>query len=112
MNIDKLMVDIQKVKPGRYDCGARDLLSVCEASGRDSFNAASNCFKFGFLQGQKAARAEARREKKQLAERDTSGWYGYLSRWLERNIDNERLLNLVGVFARKLEEKKREEALK
>ena len=103
MNIDKLMADIQKVKPGRYDCGALDLLSVCEISGRDSFNAASNCFKFGFLQGQKAARAEARREKEQLAEQDTSGWYDYLSRWLERNRGNERLLGLVGRFARSLD---------
>lgn len=106
MNIDKLMADIQRVKPGRYDCAFSDISAVYNASG-GGMEAAANCFNYGFLQGQKAARAEARREKKQRLEQDTSGWYGYLSRWLERNIDNERLLDLVEVFARKLEERGR-----
>lgn len=108
MNIDKLMSDIQRVEPGRYGCRSTDFLAICEASGKGPFEAAVNCFKYGFLQGQKAARAEARREKKQRLERDTSGWYGYLSRWLERNIDNKRLLGLVGVRARTLEERGRD----
>lgn len=108
MNIDKLMSDIQKVKPGRYDCCFSDLTAICDASGGGTLETGANCFNYGFLQGQKAARAEARREKKQRLERDTSGWYGYLSRWLERNIDNERLLGLVGVRARTLEERGRD----
>lgn len=41
--------------------------------------------------------------QKRPMERDTSGWYGDLSLWLERNCDNAWLLGLVGRFARKLE---------
>ena len=33
-------------------------------------------------------------DERQLSEQDTSGKYAYLSRWLERNRGNERLLGL------------------
>lgn len=103
MNIDKLMKDIRGVKMGRHGCSLKDIYAVREAVGGGELETGAACFQFGFLQGQKAAKAEAKRNKKQLDERDASGWYGFLSRWIERNVDNERLLGLVGVFARKLE---------
>lgn len=112
MNIDKLMADIQKAEPGRYDCGFSDLTAICDASGGGALDTGANCFNYGFLQGKKAARAEVRREKKQLLERDKTGWYDYLTRWLGRNIDNERLLRLVGMRAHDLEDMIREEAVK
>ncbi|MEL4861600.1 hypothetical protein AAEU42_10175 [Pseudoflavonifractor phocaeensis] len=65
MNIDKLMKDIQKVKPGRHGCKLGELSDICGASGGYGLKAAANCFLFGFIQGRKAERAEARREKRQ-----------------------------------------------
>ena len=64
---------------------------------------ASAAFNYGFLKGQRAAKAEAKKKERQLSEQDPSGRYAYLSRWLERNRGNERLLGLVGRFARSLD---------
>lgn len=61
---------------------------------------ASAAFNYGFLKGQRAAKAEAKWKKRQLSEQ---GRYAYLSQWLERNRGNERLLGLVERFARKME---------
>lgn len=103
MNIEKLMQNIKTVKPGRYDCSIKDIASIRDAVGGGALDTGANCYLFGFIQGQKAAKAEARREKKERLERDTSGWYGFLSRWLERNIDDEKLLQKLGTRARVLE---------
>ena len=104
MNIDKIMSSIQGLKMGRHGCSLKDISAVRDAVGGGELETGAACFQFGFIQGQKAAMAEAKRKKKRLMERDTSGWYWYLCRWLDRNIDHLRLLELVGVFARKLEE--------
>lgn len=61
---------------------------------------ASAAFNYGFLKGQRAAKAEAKKKERQLSEQ---GQYAYLSQWLERNRGNERLLGLVGRFARSLD---------
>lgn len=112
-NIDKIMHDIQGLKMGRHGCSLKDISAVREAVGGGELETGAACFQFGFIQGQKAAKAEARREKKRLDERDATGWYRYLCRWVGRNIDNVRLLELAGVFARSLEKadaKRKEEA--
>lgn len=102
MNVDKLMKRLKAVDAGKYGATFGEMTSVLDnCSGpAEVFMLA---FDFGFLRGQQAERAEARRERKRLVERDTSGWYAYLLRWLEQNIDNERLLRMVGVRARNVE---------
>lgn len=105
MNIDKLMKSIEAVTPGRYGCAFKDIQSIRDVADGDAVETGSLCFRYGFIQGQKAAKAEAKREQKELMERDTSGWYYYLSRWLARNIDNEQLLTLTGEYARAMEER-------
>lgn len=102
MNAEKLMKRLKAVDAGKYGATFGEMTSVLDnCSGPvEVFILA---FNFGFLRGQQAVKVEARREKKRLMERDTSGWYAYLLRWLERNIDNERLLRVVGVRARNAE---------
>ncbi len=104
MNIDKIMGSIQGLKMGRHGCSLKDICAVRDAVGGGELETGAACFQFGFIQGQKAARAEVKRKKKQLMERDTSGWYVFLSQWIERNIGNERRLRLTGLFARSLED--------
>lgn len=103
MTDKKLISTIEAVKvPERYGMRAQEINAIYAAA-PGTFEIMVYCFDYGFLKGQRAAKAEARREKRLLLERDTSGWYVYLCRWLERSIDNKRLLELVGMFARSLE---------
>lgn len=104
MNTEKLMNAVRCVKiPKGYRMYPDEALALIDAANGDESVGAYYAFCYGFMKGQRAAKAEARREKKRLMERDTTGWYGYLSRWLERNIDNVRLLDLVGRRAREME---------
>ncbi len=103
MNADKLIKTIRStVVPYRYDFYVKDMEEIHSAV-KDDAELMGWCFRFGFLQGQKAAGAEAKREKRQLMQRDTTGWYAYLSRWLERNIDKSRSLRMLGIRARSIE---------
>ena len=104
MNIEKLMRDIEAVRPGQCGCILKDIAAIRDAVGGGALETGARCFNYGYLKGQRAAKAEAKRVERRKLERDPSGWYGYLSRWLERNIGNERELELVGVFARKIED--------
>lgn len=110
MNVDKPMKRLKDVDAGKYGTAFGEMTSVLDnCSGPDEVFMLA--FNSGFLRSQQAVKAEARREKKRRMERDTSGWYAYLLRWLERNIDNERLLHMVGVHARNVENIMKEAAL-
>lgn len=103
MSTDRLIRSIQGVVvPYQFDLCVKDMGEIHSAA-KDDVELMGWCFRFGFLQGQRAAKAEARRREKQLDERDTSGWYRYLRRWLDRNIGNTRLLELLGIRARYME---------
>ena len=104
MTDEKLIETVKGfIPPKGYAMRVHETNAIHGAASGDAFYCIVYAFRYGFIQGQKAAKAAVKRERKQLMEQDTSGWYGYLSRWLVRNIDNERLLGLVGVFARSLE---------
>lgn len=104
MNTDKLMEAVKGfVPPKGYRLWTNEMDAIQETAHGDVALGLLYAFSYGFMKGQRAAKAEAKRERKKLLERDTSGWYWYLRRWLDRNIDNVRLLELVGVFARSLE---------
>lgn len=109
MNAEKLMKTIEAIEiPRPYRAYPHEVIAIHNANNGGAFGIANDAYRYGFLKGQRAAKAEARREKKQLAARDTTGWHGYLSRWLERNIDNEHLLSLTGEFARAMEGRAKE----
>lgn len=82
MTDEKLMETLKNfVPPKVYAMRTHELSVLCEANNGDTYRCIMHAFRYGFIQGQKAAKAEGKREKKNLMERDTSGWYGYLSRF-------------------------------
>ena len=102
MREDKLIKTVTEMEvPSGYTMSFREVKTLI--SKFEKFNLASAAFNYGFLKGRRAEKAASKREQKKRLEQDTSGWYGYLSQWLERNRGNERLLGLVGRFAGKLE---------
>lgn len=61
MNREKLVERVDAVKPGSYDASYTDMLAFrecCDGSG-ELFRMA---FNYGFLKGQRAAKAEAKRK--------------------------------------------------
>lgn len=52
---------IRAVKPGTYNAHGLEFIIISDLSGGDAFNAAYDFFRFGFLKGQRAAKAAAKR---------------------------------------------------
>lgn len=98
MNIDKLMKDIQKVKPGRYGCNLGDLSDVCDASGGYGLEAAANCFLFGFIQGRKAERAAMELKVRKEADTDAPG-YGLLYALVKKHRTDEDFTRVMSSIA-------------
>lgn len=107
MREEKLIKTVTEMEiPSGYAMSFREVRTLI--SKFEKFNLASAAFNYGFLKGRRAEKAAAKRAQKKRLERDASGRYGDLSQWLERNRGNERLLGLVGMFARKLEDNGKE----
>lgn len=102
MNIDKLLAQIDAVKPGRFDCLLGDIIAIRDACGDSVVEACAKCFYYGFLKGQQAAEAEARKQAKAQVERHAPG-YGMLITIIERNMGNERFIGALAGRAKNLE---------
>lgn len=103
MNPEKLMERINAVQAGRYAMTMAEMRIIRAAAEDHPAEICYSAFCYGFLKGQHAARAEAKREHTERIAQDTTGWYGYLSRWLKRNAEHPVLLEKLGVRAQTLQ---------
>ena len=58
VNKQRLYSQIDKTNPGRYDARLSEIDAIVERYETDRYSIASDAFLFGFLKGQRAARAE------------------------------------------------------
>lgn len=61
-NKEKLFTDIKNVHAGNYDATWQECLAIATKNGNNAFECICDAFRFGFLKGQRAAKAEARRK--------------------------------------------------
>lgn len=57
----RFIKQIRAVKPGTYNAHGIEFIIISDLSEGDAFNAAYDFFRYGFLKGQRAAKAEAKR---------------------------------------------------
>lgn len=106
MTTEKLMETIRSVNPGRYDCKFSDIVAIRDAGSGEAVDTGADCFYFGFLQGQKAAKAETRRKAEDRRRREMekhAPGYGILTALIEKNMSNEYFIRIVAAFARGLD---------
>ena len=103
MNAEKLMKTIRGVRAGKYGCRSTELNMILDHNRNSPAGSAVDAFQYGFLKGQRAAKAEAKRKQRLILDKDKTGWYGLICRCARRNIGNEIFLSRLGSYARSLE---------
>lgn len=103
MNPDKLMETIRAVKiPCAYRIYPDDLLTIVQANDGKATKAALDVFRYGFLKGQRAARAEDKRKAKERYHREMekhAQGYGLLMALIDKNKSNGLFVGCVSSFA-------------
>lgn len=60
MKINKMLAEYEKHKSKKYNFGALDMDTI-QTESKDNFDRMVNCFRYGYLQGRKAALAELKK---------------------------------------------------
>lgn len=58
----KMMENIEKTDPGRYSMTVSEVLTLAKIHNNDMINASYDLFRYGFLKGQRAMKAESKRK--------------------------------------------------
>ena len=112
MNTERLMSLIRSADPGKYDCCPSDIIAISEANCGELIAVGAGCFSYGFQQGQRAAKAEARRKEKERFQREMENHapgYGLLWALVQKNMGNERFVRCVVRFAQRMDGRSQEE---
>lgn len=109
MNTDKLMETIHGVEvPDGYAMRSKEAVEIWNASDGEWLHAISYAFCYGFLKGQRAERAAARKQaqekRRRELETDAPG-YGLLTCLIGRNRRNEKFIRVMTAHAKNLEKR-------
>ena len=94
----KQIAAICKVDAGNYACLCSDIADISDAVGGGPIATGIDCFNYGFLKGQRAERAAAKKKARREMEKHAPG-YGLLMTLVEKNMSNERFIQSMTAFA-------------
>lgn len=98
----ELMETIKKFTPPKqYTIRDDEADAIYESSNGGALDCITHAFRYGFLQGQRAERAEAKKkalEKRRREEKKEAPGYCYLTVLIERNKSNQRFVNIITAF--------------
>lgn len=107
MTAEKLMEAIHKVEiPRPCRMYPDEMIAIAQANDGELFCAANDVFRYGFLRGQQAAKAEAKRKEKDRCRREagkSAPGYGLLAAMAEKNKRNVRFVSVVSRFMLKMD---------
>lgn len=91
MTTDKLLEAIYKVDTGRYKLELEEAHTIAERYEGDPYGGIVAGYRYGFLKGRRAERADARKKARREMEQHAPG-YGLLMALIQKNMGNEQFI--------------------
>lgn len=109
MTTDKLLEAIYKVDTGRYKLELEEVQTIAEEYGGDPYGGIVAGYRYGFLKGRRAERADARKKARREMEQHARG-YGLLMALIQKNRSNEQFIRRLCTRARSMDDMARKKA--